>query len=258
VTDLLQNNTVNLTSAAAANDRQRLQVAAVPDRPFRPRVGGAKRAAVLATLLVGCAGDAQADIGLPMIAIYLPPAWLCFIPIVVIEAVVGIVRFKVAARRAFVAQTVANAVSTVVGLPVTWTVLAVMQLSCCGGAPGLDSPIKRLYAVTIQAPWLIPYESDLHWMVPAAFLVLTIPFYGMSVLSEYLVVRRFFPDLPKRTTWAWVTRANALSYALLTVVMLLSFLWPSVFEWVYGLFAPVTRALFDVVFWLFQGRHVPR
>ena len=219
---------------------------------------GTKTKAILAALgTLLFAADARADIGLPMIAIYLPPAWLCFIPIVLIEATSGILWFRLAPRRAFVAQTVANALSTVIGLPVTWTILAVMELSCCGGAPGLDSPMKRLYSVTIQAPWLIPYESDLHWMVPVAFLVLTIPFYAMSVLSEYVVLRRFVPELPKETTWRWVTRANALSYAFLTAFMLLSLLWPGVFEWVNGLFAPVTRALFGFVFWIIRGQRLP-
>ena len=40
---------------------------------------------VAAIILLSC-GDARADIGLPMVAVYLPPAWLCFIPIVIIEA----------------------------------------------------------------------------------------------------------------------------------------------------------------------------
>jgi len=120
-----------------------------------------RSAVLVAAIVLLWSADARADIGLPMVAVYLPPAWLCFIPIVVLEASVGVVRAKLPMPRALIAQAVANGLSTGVGLPVTWIVLAVIQLNCCGGAIGLDSLAKRAYAVTIQAPWLIPYESDL-------------------------------------------------------------------------------------------------
>jgi hypothetical protein len=217
----------------------------------------ATRAAVLLALLFLCTSEARADIGLPMVALYLPPAWLCFIPIVVIEAALGILRFKVPAHRAFVAQAVANALTTLIGIPVTWAALAVMEFRCCGGASGLASPMARVYAVTIQAPWLIPYESDLHWMVPAAFVVLTIPFCAMSIVFEYVVVRQFFRHLPKQTIWGWVTRANGLSYAFLIMVMFASTFWPSGVEWTYALFEPVTHALIGVVYWIIRGQPLP-
>jgi hypothetical protein len=229
----------------------------------RPTTGSAMRvtvprvAVLVAAIITLSSGDARADIGLPMVAVYLPPAWLCFIPIVIVEAYVGITRFKLPPRRALVAQAVANGLSTGVGIPLTWIILAVMQLNCCGGALGLDSLTRRAYAVTIQAPWLIPYEDDLRWMVPVAFISLTIPFYAMSVASEYLVVRRFFPELANRVVWAWVRRANIWSYGLLIAVMLLGTAWPAPFEWASSALAPLTRAIFGLVFRIIRGQPLP-
>jgi hypothetical protein len=218
----------------------------------------ARRLVVLtAAIALLCGSDARADIGLPMVAVYLPPAWLCFIPIVVLEAYVGVVRWRLPLRKALAAQAVANCLSTGVGLPLTWIVLAVMQLKCCGGALGLDSFARRAYAVTIQAPWLIPYESDLEWMVPVAFFTLSIPFYGMSVASEYLVVRRFFPEVGSLVVGAWVRRANIWSYLVLIGLMLLGMAGPGPFEWVSNMLAPVTRAIFGLVYRIASGKPLP-
>ena len=46
-----------------------------------------------------------------------------------------------------------------------------------GRAFGIDSSWQRVFAVTVQAAWLIPYESELNWMVPLAAIVLLVPFF---------------------------------------------------------------------------------
>ncbi len=53
----------------------------------------------------------------------------------------------------------------------------------------------KVIAVTWQAPWLIPYESDFHWMMPVAGLVLLIPFFFVSWWSEYFVARKMIRDI---------------------------------------------------------------
>ena len=185
-----------------------------------------------------------------MVAVYLPPAWAALVPVILIEAAVGVWWCGVPWRRALLGQAAANAVSTIAGLPVTWALLALVQLRCCGTALGLASSSKRLYAVTVQAPWLIPYEDDLSWMVPVAFLVLTIPFWAMSVVVEYAVLRRVIRDVAGRELRAWVVRANFLSYAFLLTLMAVAFAWPAPFEWPFGVFRPVSEAMMRGVFWL--------
>jgi hypothetical protein len=183
------------------------------------------------------------DIGLPMAAVFVPPAWLALVPIILIEAAVGIRWFRVPARRAIVGQAIANGVSTVVGLPITWATLAFIELRCCAAATGLDSLPRRLYAVTVQAPWLMPYDDDLRWMVPVSIFVLAVPFCLMSVATESIVLRCVLGDLPTRAVWVWALWANAASYAFLLGLILLAEVWPAPFEPLFRLLAPVTDAM---------------
>jgi len=191
-----------------------------------------------------------ANAGLPMVAVYLPPAWLGLIPIIAIEAALGVWRFGVPPRRAFLAQAVANCLSTLVGLPLTWMVLALIEMFFFGSAIGLNSPVRRVYAVTVQSPWLIPYERDLWWMIPASAIVLTVPFYAMSVLVEYRVVRRLVPDLPQPVVRSWVVRANVVSYVMLLVVVIAASVRSEAFTWMFSAFAPISWLISGVVFWL--------
>jgi hypothetical protein len=77
-------------------------------------------------------------------------------------------------------------------------------------------------------------------MVPIAILVLTVPFYLMSVVTEYIVLRGVLRDLPKRSVRAWTLWANAASYGFLLGLMLLAEVWPAPFEPLSRLLAPVT------------------
>lgn len=88
------------------------------------------------------------------------------------------------------------------------------------GAEGLETPWQRIFAVTVQSPWLVPYEGDLHWMVPAAAMTLCVFFFFASVWVEYLVMRRLTPDVERRLVGRWAWRGNIASYALLEIVLL--------------------------------------
>jgi hypothetical protein len=152
-----------------------------------------------------------------MIAVFLPPAWVLLFPIILLEAAIGAWRWRMPMRRALAAQAVANSVSTLAGLPVAWIVLALIEFTCCGTARGLTTVWQRAYAVTAQAPWLIPYEDDMRWMVPVASVVLCIVFGAMSIALEYPIVRRMTPTELRPHVWRWVVWSNVASYSLLLV-----------------------------------------
>jgi hypothetical protein len=161
---------------------------------------------------------ALANAGLPMIGLYLPPAWLLLIPIIFLEATHGRLRWRVPFVAALRAQALANGVSTLVGVPLSWVLLATLELICCGTAVGLETLTQRVYAVTVQAPWLIPYEEDLWWMVPASFAVLSVLFCAISIAAEYPFVKRAASGLAPASVWRWVVVANVYSYSLLILV----------------------------------------
>jgi hypothetical protein len=156
-----------------------------------------------------------ADVGIPMIALYWPSAWLLLLPVVALEARMARQMLGTTWRRSWVASAVANVASTVVGIPATWVVLAVVELRWAGGAAGLRTWTDRAYAVTVQAPWLIPYERFPWWMIPAAAGVLGVAFWCVSVVSERYVVGWLLRDATPKAIWRWALKANAASYLLL-------------------------------------------
>src|SRR5919201_3109334 len=140
-----------------------------------------------------------ADIGLPMVALYLPVAWLAFVPIILIESAYGSLRYQLPFRRAAFAQAAANSLSTLIGIPITWLVFVLLQVFTVPTGTG--------------PAWLLPDTSSA--TVAAALIVLTVVFYVMSILTEGFVVARFFREERRKMIWRWVIQANAISYVLL-------------------------------------------
>jgi hypothetical protein len=172
--------------------------------------------AVLAASLASgvlLADPASADAGVPMLVLIWPAFWLLLAPIVLIEAVVACRRLALPMKQALKASLAANATSTLIGVPVTWAILLAMELLLSGGgrAFGLSDALSRTFAVTVQAPWLVPYEEDLHWMVPMAAAVLLVPFFFMSVAIEGWVMRRYIVG-EKGEAMRWSQSANAITY----------------------------------------------
>jgi hypothetical protein len=160
-----------------------------------------------------------ADAGLPMIFLELPAMLLGLIPVVVAEYVVARKMLNLTPMSASKALVAANLASTLVGFPLVWGLLLAVQLGVGGGsAYGLRTFWTRAYAVTVQAPWLIPYEQDLKWMIPIAALYLLIPAFFASVYVERWICLRFWPDQERARIrrFSWI--AHFVSYAVLIVL----------------------------------------
>ena len=183
-----------------------------------------------------------------MIAVYWPPAWLAFIPIVLIESYVGFRTLSVKFVRVLIASAVANLVSTLLGIPITWFALALIELIGFGSARGFDTPLQKLYAVTMQSPWLMPYGEQSPWIVPVAAAVLSIPMYVMSVLTEYLIVRIFFRSTTRKLIWRWQLIGNALSYLFLICVITGVLYFGDYFEWLYKPFQGIIEFFIELIF----------
>lgn len=166
---------------------------------------------------------ANANAGVPMLFVTLPAMILALAPIIVIEAIVIGRTLRSPAISHARSVTISNAISTIVGIPITWLALVASQIFSGGSsAHGLSTPMQKFLAVTWQAPWLIPYESELHWMLPAASLSLLIPFFFASVFIETPIVSNLECSHSRSEVKTAVFRANAVSYALLA---LLNFMW---------------------------------
>ena len=190
-------------------------------------MGRRKWLTVIATALGSglLVGTAWADSGLPMLFLMWPAFGVLFIPIVLVEGYFGVRQLGSGWGRSLVASLLANLLSTVVGVPLTWGILVLAQMGVGGGrAWGLSSPGARVLAVTVQAPWLIPYEEDLYWMVPIAAIVLLIPFFFMSVAIEGLVFAGWMKvDRKAGARWAWT--ANLATYASMALCAIAYGVW---------------------------------
>lgn len=160
--------------------------------------------------------SANADIGIPMIGHFWPVAWVFLVPVIVIEAVAFYFIVNRSCWSSIKVSSIANVITTILGIPVTWVLLVLFQCVIGGGsARGIYTVSEKVYAVTVQSPWLIPYEEELKWMCPAAAAFLCIPFFFMSVFVEYVVAKKLSKSKDSGLTkrWAWI--ANLLSYSIL-------------------------------------------
>ena len=79
---------------------------------------------------------AQADAGLSMLALLWPLSWIAFIPVVIIEAWIAKRILDLTWKQSFIKTGIANAYSTIVGIPLTWVSLVFIQLTLLPGGGG--------------------------------------------------------------------------------------------------------------------------
>ena len=175
------------------------------------------------------------DMGLPMIMptmYFMVPA---LIPIVLIESVYVARKLRISFRKTVGSIFFANLVSTLVGIPFTWGLLFLIQI-VTGGTSSyhVANPILKILEVTVQAPWLLPFEPEEFWVFHSAAFFLLIPFFFATWLIEYLMVKNRLgaekaevdPEIDlaatERTIWSAVRNANLISYGLIALVLVLS------------------------------------
>jgi len=168
---------------------------------------------------------AFANAGVPMIILIMPALALSIFPIIIIETIYIYIKLSLSKKLAGKTVTISNVVSTIVGIPLTWILLVGIQILTGGGSSyGMDTTLGKIIAVTWQAPWLIPHESQLHWMVPVSGLVLMIPFFFVSWWTEYFITIKILIDTDTKEIKKYVRNANLITYGLLSlwpVIMLL-------------------------------------
>ena len=185
------------------------------------------RKVTLALLVLLVPSIAYANAGVPMLFLAMPAFLISLVPIVAIETLYISKGLELPLAQSLKTVSISNLVSTVIGIPLTWFLLVLVQMiTGGGGAYGIDSAMGKILAVTWQAPWLIPYEEDLNWMIPVAGLILLIPFFFASWWSEYFVSKKFNKTLPSVSIKSKVRNANLITYSLLAA-------WPIGF-WVLG------------------------
>jgi hypothetical protein len=162
-----------------------------------------------------------------MIALLWPGFWILLVPIVVLEAAVAKRVLPVSWKAAFRLSGEANLVSTLVGIPLTWLCLFLVEIvvgiAIWGGleATGVtDLPAWLRY---VLMPFMAPYfplRNELgQWTLDAAVMwLLAVSFFTTVWIEVRVVTRR--TSLPQVDVKRWSWQANALSYAAMEVLML--------------------------------------
>jgi hypothetical protein len=191
------------------------------------------------------------DMGLPMIIPSMFIMLLALIPVIFIEGHFISKDLKIEGPAGYQASLFSNLISTLIGIPVTWFLLVMVQLMTGGGnAYGFSTFWQKIITFTWQAPWLIPYfeKKGSGWLTYAAMIFLLIPYFFASWYIEYFASRSFLakriptagdderPDLirtlEKQTSYADISqaiwKANLITYGglalLLSVFLLFSLL----------------------------------
>jgi len=162
-----------------------------------------------------------ADAGLPMLAVVWPLSWFAFVPIVAIEAIIAWKFITLPWRTSLTGSLIANVISTFVGIPITWGLLwGVEMMATQGGlAYSLNTTFDKVLTVVFQAPWLMTYEKDLHWIVPAAVLFL-LPFFGVASVFVERPIFRKLTKCSKEASRHWSWTANGITYGLSILAVL--------------------------------------
>ncbi len=146
-----------------------------------------------------------ADAGIPMIFLAFPAMVLLLVPVVIIEGLLCKKWLGLTTWTAMKSNAVSNAVSTIVGVPFAWAIMLALEFGTMGlvdRSPAIqnwNSPLANVIFFFLSSAWIGPPEGKSLWlaaMVPAATLVLLIPFFFASYGLEYLVLR-FMVGMPE-------------------------------------------------------------
>ncbi|PAW75905.1 MAG: hypothetical protein B9S32_17145 [Verrucomicrobia bacterium Tous-C9LFEB] len=161
-----------------------------------------------------------ANAGVPMLLLQGPALALMLAPVIFIEASLCRRFLSLPTNKAFWGVAFANLISTFIGFPILWLILVVIQMAGLGGnkSYGMETLALKIYAVTVQAPWLIPYETDLYWMLPTAGLVLLVPTFFVSVYIERWFCRWYWKYEDRATLNKAFWKIHCASYSLLVGV----------------------------------------
>jgi hypothetical protein len=142
-------------------------------------------------------------------------------PVVALEALVARWVIGCPWRAAWKVSFIANLVTTVVGLPIVWALMFLLELWASTATAGLDPDSAwHLVAAVFMFAWLSPALEGALWWIPLAGAVLSVPLFFASVWIEVGVGRALLdlPDLRVVHRWSWW--ANGWTYLGMELVWL--------------------------------------
>ncbi|HKO05333.1 MAG TPA: hypothetical protein VJW51_11320 [Candidatus Acidoferrales bacterium] len=163
-----------------------------------------------------------ADVGIPTIVFTLPAMVVLLVPIIAVEGLLCRKWLRLSIGEAMKLNAASNLVSTLVGVPLAWGFMLALQLGLgavmfeSGLFENWEGPLANVIYVLFASAWISPDET---WMLPAATLVLLVPFFFASYWVEYQVMKRILdrrkgqpPDFTYGAMRIAVRNANLVTY----------------------------------------------
>lgn len=172
---------------------------------------------------------ALADMGVPLLFVQWPLMLFALVPVIVLEGLLVRRWVSLNYRDAFVGTSVANVVTTVLGVPLAWATMLAMEIGIMGPLSAvadkwhwrLEGPVFEVIGFVLSVAWLPPfqdYASYFDWVVPLCVAILLVPSFFISVWLERLVCLRMWAKCDKAAVRRGVYRANLASYLMLFIL----------------------------------------
>ncbi len=158
-----------------------------------------------------------------MLALMWPLQWVAFVPIVALESLYLAKTLHLPLRRQFRPVAIANAASTLVGIPLAWLAMLVLEFLVAGVAVAtlpehiVDSTIVRFITFPFVTAWIM--GSSEH-EVRFAFITLLVPFCAASIYVERKLLRVHLAHVEAKLSYRAIVFANVASYVVLAAIAL--------------------------------------
>ena len=185
--------------------------------------------------------------GLPLIVLAWPPLIIGLLPIILIEALILRRYVPITKARSIKAMGLANLASTILGVPVTWFIVLLLQeavpslYSAAARNASRRTPVIPDALLALSSPGWLPNLDAAHmWMLPVAMLVLLVVLFGSSWLLENEIAWRYLapassqlrmasedgpPEFDYRHLRKGTFYANLASYGVLEGIVFIWLVW---------------------------------
>lgn len=182
----------------------------------------AERILILAVFGLGLllARPAAANVGVPLLTVTWPGAWVLLVPVVVVEALVARWVLRLPWGRSALLAGAANLVSTAIAVPLSW-LLPFLPFFLAGSlAHELWPALTRFFVKLLYPFWLPPMADSQRWLIPLCAAFLCVPAFFASVWIERWVADRLLRETAAELRGRWAWRANIVSYAAIVIGLL--------------------------------------
>lgn len=178
---------------------------------------------IFALLIFLLSSFSFANAGIPMLALAWPYLWLTFIPVSLLEACIAKRMLRIDWRKAIEISVKANCISTLIGIPVAWFFMLLIQMVVGLGLSNFQNVPDLIQYATF--PFMVAWLGDVSsaWYVYFAFCVLSIFFCLISIYIERGVAKRYIEPVFSNSVNEWAKLANITSYSIIVIT---TTIWP--------------------------------